>query len=80
VNDESERVWKEAVVGQFEVLFRHLPGGTEENHKNLSQNSWPPGRDSNPEPPEYKVGMLTTQPRRSVERLGRLGDKFMYHT
>jgi hypothetical protein len=28
LNDELERIWKEAVV----VLSRHFPGGIEENH------------------------------------------------
>jgi hypothetical protein len=25
------------------VIAWHIPGGTEENHKNLSQNIWCPG-------------------------------------
>jgi hypothetical protein len=33
VNNELERKWKEAVVAQFKVLSRHLPGGTKENHE-----------------------------------------------
>jgi hypothetical protein len=33
VNDELERIWKEADVAKFKVTSRHLPGGTEENHK-----------------------------------------------
>jgi hypothetical protein len=44
------------------VLLCHLPGGNEENHENPHRS---PGWDLNPEPPEYKVGVLTTQPRRS---------------
>jgi hypothetical protein len=28
-------VWKEANLAKFEVLFRHLPGGTEEDHEKL---------------------------------------------
>jgi hypothetical protein len=55
---------KEEVVA-FEELSRQLPGGTEENNKNLSQDSRFPGQDLNSGPSEY-VGMLTTQPRRSV--------------
>jgi hypothetical protein len=31
VNNELERIWKEAVVASVEVLSRHLFGGTEEN-------------------------------------------------
>jgi hypothetical protein len=41
--------WKEcgrSGRGIFEVLSRHLPGRTEENHENLSQDSLSPGRDS----------------------------------
>jgi hypothetical protein len=34
VNNELERMWKEAVMVYFEALSRHLPGGTEENHEN----------------------------------------------
>jgi hypothetical protein len=33
VNNELERMWKEAVVAKFMVLSRHLPGGTKENHE-----------------------------------------------
>jgi hypothetical protein len=47
----------------FKVLFRHLPGGTVENHeKSVSQGSRYPAeiwtRD-----PEYEVEVLTTLPR-----------------
>jgi hypothetical protein len=31
----------------FKVLSQHLPRGTENNHENLSQESWSPGRDFN---------------------------------
>jgi hypothetical protein len=41
------------------VLERHLPGGTEENHKRTSVKI--AGRYLNPGPPEYKATMLTTQ-------------------
>jgi hypothetical protein len=30
-DDEFERMWKEAVVASFKVLFQHLPVGTDEN-------------------------------------------------
>jgi hypothetical protein len=33
MNNELERIMKEAVVAQFETLYWYLPGGTEENHK-----------------------------------------------
>jgi hypothetical protein len=32
---ESERMWKEAVVAQFNVLHQYVLGGTEENGENL---------------------------------------------
>jgi hypothetical protein len=35
VNDELERMWKEAVVAYFKVLLQHSIGGTEENHDKL---------------------------------------------
>jgi hypothetical protein len=40
------------------VLNQHLPGQTEENHKNLNQNNKQPSRDSNWVPSEYKSGAL----------------------
>jgi hypothetical protein len=39
VNDELERLWKEAVMAHCKVLSLHSFGGTEKNHKNLSQDS-----------------------------------------
>jgi hypothetical protein len=36
VNKELERMWKEAVVAQFKVLTRHLPGRTEEKTRKIS--------------------------------------------
>jgi hypothetical protein len=39
----------------FKVLSQHLPGGTEENHRNLIQGSWSPGLDLNPRPPKYEA-------------------------
>jgi hypothetical protein len=31
MNNEYERIWKEAVVVLLKVLPQHLPGGSEEN-------------------------------------------------
>jgi hypothetical protein len=31
-DDELERIWKEALVAEIEVLYRHLSEGTEEYH------------------------------------------------
>jgi hypothetical protein len=33
MDNELEIIWKEAVYGLIEVLFQHVPGGTEENHE-----------------------------------------------
>jgi hypothetical protein len=38
-------MWKEAIVAYFKVLSQNLPEVTEENHKNLNQDSWSQGRD-----------------------------------
>jgi len=35
VNNELERMWKEAVMTSLEVLFCHWCRRTEESHKNL---------------------------------------------
>jgi hypothetical protein len=35
MNNELEKMRKEVVMVLLEVLFLHLPGGTEENHKSL---------------------------------------------
>jgi hypothetical protein len=31
---ELERIWKEALVAEFDSLFRNFPGRTKENHEN----------------------------------------------
>jgi hypothetical protein len=31
---------KKAAVPYFKVVFSHTPGGTEEMHENLSEDSW----------------------------------------
>jgi hypothetical protein len=36
MNNELERIWKEAVMSYLKVLSDHLPGGTEETHKRAS--------------------------------------------
>jgi hypothetical protein len=35
VNNELDKMWKEAVMIYFKVLSQHLLGGTEENNENL---------------------------------------------
>jgi hypothetical protein len=44
--------------------------GLRNTTKNISQDSWSPGRDLNPEPPEYEARVLATRPRRSITMLG----------
>jgi hypothetical protein len=39
----------------LKVPSQHLHGRIEEKYKNLDQNSWSPGRDLNPGPPEYEA-------------------------
>jgi hypothetical protein len=39
----------------MEVLSKHLPRETEENHQDFSQCGQCPGRDSNRASPEYKA-------------------------
>jgi hypothetical protein len=55
----------------FKVLPKHSPGQTKENHETLSQYSPSPGLSLNPVSPENEsgVGLLTTQPRRSVKQI-----------
>jgi hypothetical protein len=55
VNDNW--IWKEEVVVYFTFLSRHSPGEIEENQEIFSQDSWSPGRDLHPEPPEYEAGL-----------------------
>jgi hypothetical protein len=49
-------------------VYRHLPGGTEENHEKpvMIAGRW--GLESNPGPLEYEIGVLTTRSRRSVRQ------------
>jgi hypothetical protein len=55
VNNEFERMWKEAVVAIFEILSYHLSGRTEETHKSFSQYNRSPARDLSRRPPKYKA-------------------------
>jgi hypothetical protein len=40
MDDESERIWKDAIVTLLSVLSQHLVAVNEETHENLSQDSW----------------------------------------
>jgi hypothetical protein len=57
MNENDLRNWS---WPNFEVLSWNLPRGTEENYKNLSQESQSPGRDTNPGPPKHEARELTT--------------------
>jgi hypothetical protein len=52
MNNELERIWKEAVRAYFKTLSWHLPR-MRKIMKNLSQDSQSPGRDLNLGPPKY---------------------------
>jgi hypothetical protein len=52
------RNFEGSISDLVEVLFWHLPIGTQEHHEILTQNYRRPGRDSNRIPPEYKSRML----------------------
>jgi hypothetical protein len=54
-------MWKEAVVAYFETLSNHFLGGTEVNHKDLSQDNRLPRRESKREPREYELLPTTVQ-------------------
>jgi hypothetical protein len=41
VNIVLERMWKDAVWAEFEVLLWHLPERSEEKKTNPSQDNWP---------------------------------------
>jgi hypothetical protein len=44
--------------GLTNALFYHLTGEAEKKHKNLTQDSWCPARDSNQAPPQHKCRAL----------------------
>jgi hypothetical protein len=58
VNDELEKMLKEAVVVYFKALSQHFPGGTEENHENVINDSRSPGQDFYLGPSEEEAGVL----------------------
>jgi hypothetical protein len=62
VNNELERMWKDAVTTYVKIIAQYLPVETKENHKKL----YSLGQDLKPGSSKYETGMLTTQPRCSV--------------
>jgi hypothetical protein len=63
MNNEFGRMWKEVVMAQFFMVSWHLAGETEENHKNLNEDSQLSGPRFEPRHPEYEVGVQTTKTR-----------------
>jgi hypothetical protein len=59
VNDELGRMWKEAFMACFNILSQNLTGGTEENHRNLSQDGLLLDQESDLGLPKDKTGLLT---------------------
>jgi hypothetical protein len=49
MNDELERIRKEAVVAVLNLLSWHFLGETEDYYEDQRQDSQPPDRDFNPE-------------------------------
>lgn len=51
---------KKVITAYFKLLSQHLPGRTEESHKNLIFDSLSPGWYLNHRLLEYELGVLTT--------------------
>lgn len=60
IDNECAGICKEMVTVTFEVLYHHLYGGTEEDHKTPSQDSQSPGQDLNFRHPKNKAATLST--------------------
>jgi hypothetical protein len=50
------------VLTQFELLFRHILEGIQDNNEILGQDSWPLARLLNSAPPKYEPELLSTLP------------------
>jgi hypothetical protein len=61
MNNELEKMWKEAVVAWFEILSENFSWGTEENHGNTHDDMFS-DRGFNPDLCQYEAGMLATLP------------------
>jgi hypothetical protein len=63
MSDEFDRIWKETTVACFKVLSWYSPGGKEEWHENLCENSRCPYQYSNRALPEYRpIELLLHRP------------------
>jgi hypothetical protein len=67
MNDELERIRKEAVIASSKVISLYFPRGTEENHGNISHYSRCLDQKLNAWTPENEAGALSNRPRRSVK-------------
>jgi hypothetical protein len=65
VNNERERMWKQAIVAQFKILSRKLPGRTEDNYETLA-NRVDVLSNSNRKSPEYTSHALLPEPNCTV--------------
>jgi hypothetical protein len=54
-----EKMWKEVVVGKFEIISQNFTNVLRKIARNLSQESLPSSRNSNPEHPKDE-GTLPT--------------------
>jgi hypothetical protein len=58
--------WEGLEGSSHGLILRYYPGicleGLSKSMKNLCQDSWSPGLDLNPGPPEYEAGVLTIRP------------------
>jgi hypothetical protein len=63
---KTGKEWEQGVTAYLYVLHRNLPGGTEKDHENLSQNKIYLGRYLSTTPVEYNAGVPTTRQPLSV--------------
>jgi hypothetical protein len=60
VSSSVDKIWKEVLVAEFNVLSCQLPGGSEKKHERLLRIAGL-GRELNPGPPECATGEPTTR-------------------
>jgi hypothetical protein len=70
VNDELERMWKQAVIAEVSgTIPEFFLESLRKTTLNLSQDSRSPVRDLISGPPKYEVELLTTLPQRLVQNV-----------
>jgi len=55
LNNELDRIYEVALCDKILENNRHFCGGLEEDHQNLTQESWSPCRNLNLRPVEYET-------------------------